>query len=63
MSDALDIQSLRKERDATKQKLDALDDAIAALRKVCSHTNREDAGHDSHYRYERCVACVLEFRN
>jgi hypothetical protein len=50
------IASLRARRKTLQTELDAIDNAINALQKVCKHDWIPD-GHDSHHEYEVCKIC------
>lgn len=57
------INSLLKERDELKERIDKIDDAIEAFQKVCKHTHpdgksaMELEGYDSHKDWYICTLC------
>lgn len=50
------FEILAKEKCAAQEKLKAINDAIAAMQKLCEH-QWEYEGSDSHNDYDKCSVC------
>ncbi len=57
------IEDLTSERKQLQERIETIDNAINAFRKVCLHKNANgvstfvEDGHDSHHNYYRCSIC------
>lgn len=56
------IQKLLDEKKELSERINKIDIAIKSLRELCPHDKVVPSGHDSHYKFMKCINCNIEVK-